>query len=51
MTDNDITLAAIDKYPALQPDAEELTYPRSALREFRRAAFVEGAKWARGNNA
>jgi hypothetical protein len=38
--------AAEDYYPALNPDAEELTYPRSALRGFNRAAFVEGATWA-----
>lgn len=34
--------AAEDQYPALQPDAEELTYPRSALRDFQRGAFISG---------
>jgi len=35
------------RYPALNPDADELTYPRSALRDFERAAFIEGVGFAR----
>ena len=35
------------QYPALNPDAEELTYPRSALREHRRSAHVAGWEAAR----
>ena len=35
------------RYPALNPDAEELTYPRSALREHKRSAHVAGWKAAR----
>lgn len=43
MTIEDEARAEAEKrYRALQPDAEELTYPRSALREFKRGAFVQG---------
>ena len=35
------------RYPALNPDAEELTYPRSALREHKRSAHVAGWEAAR----
>ena len=35
------------QYPALNPDAEELTYPRSALREHKRSAHVAGWEAAR----
>lgn len=35
------------RYPALNPDAEELTYPRSVVRGFKRSAFEAGAEWAR----
>lgn len=46
MTDAD-RIAAEERYPALQPDADELTYPRAALREFQRGAFVAGVDYAR----
>lgn len=34
------------RYPALNPDAEDLTYPRSAIRRMTRGAFEAGAVWA-----
>lgn len=37
---------AEQQYPALNPDAEELTYPRAALRQGKRSAFIKGALWA-----
>ena len=39
------------QYPALNPDAEELTYPRSALREHKRSAHVAGWEAARAHLA
>ncbi len=39
------------RYPALNPDAEELTYPRSALREHKRSAHVAGWEAARAHLA
>ena len=51
MTNDNFTEAARAEaerqYPALNPDTEELTYPRSALREHKRSAHVEGWKAAR----
>ena len=51
MNTNDFTKAARAeaerRYPALNPDAEELTYPRSALREHKRSAHVAGWEAAR----
>lgn len=38
----DIEAAAKEKYPALQSDEDYLTYPRIALREFQRAAYIRG---------
>ena len=35
------------QYPALNPDAEKLTYPRSALREHKRSAHIAGWEAAR----
>lgn len=45
-TEEQIERAAAERWPALHPDDEELTYPRSALRDFCRDAFVEGARFA-----
>ena len=39
------------RYPALNPDAEELTYPRSVLREHKRSAHVAGWEAARARLA
>lgn len=42
MSRAELEAAAKEKYPAMRPDEEELTYPRSALREFQRAAYIQG---------
>ena len=46
VTEEEIKAEAVERWPALQPDNEELTYQRSTLRAFCRAAFEQGANWA-----
>lgn len=37
---------AQERYPELNPNDEELMYPRSAIRDMARGGFIEGAIWA-----
>lgn len=46
MINEEARAEAEQQYPALNPDAEELTYPRAALRQGKRSAFIKGALWA-----
>lgn len=43
---DDAGVEAERRYPRLNPDADELTYPRSAIRRMMRDAFEAGAAWA-----
>lgn len=55
MNNDDFTTAARAaseaKYPAMNPDASQVSYPRGVLRGGKRAAFRIGAEWARAHLA